>query len=260
MIEEAPRRAFVSFEAGGDAAVLEEERAGNWQPVCTAPCQKDLPLDATYRISGAGIRNSNGFRLNAAPGDRLRLTADTASSTAHTLGMVMLVGSASVGLLAFWFLDLAADAQSYDSRSSDRQMGTAVVTVLVSAVVGAVGLGLVLGTQTTSAKQELVVPKARDQASTPRLPTWSEARPRSEPELRAPTTASLFTVHFDGTMHVCRHSVVTIGPLSTNSRFVMATALTAASSSSVQTRGESVTRFGAAVMKNPLPLSALMIP
>jgi hypothetical protein len=129
------------------------------------------------------------------PGDHLRLTADTASSTAHTVGMVMLVGSASVGSLAFWLLDGVANAQSYDG-SSDQAAGIAVVTILVTAALGAVGLGLVLGNQTTSAKQELVMPKAPEQASTSRRPTWSERRPRSEPEQRAPATASLFTVHF----------------------------------------------------------------
>jgi hypothetical protein len=194
VIEEPPARAFVSFDAGDDAAVLEEERAGNWLPVCTGPCERDLPLDVTYRISGAGVRNSNGFRLNAAPGDHLRLTADTASSTAHTVGMVMLVGSASVGSLAFWLLDGVANARSYDG-SADQAAGIAAVTILVTAVLGAVGLGLVLGNQTTSAKQELALPKSSDQASTSRRPTWSE-RPRSEPERRAPATASLFTLHF----------------------------------------------------------------
>lgn len=186
VIEEPPARASVSFD-GDDGAVLEEERAGNWLPVCIGPCQKELPLDVTYRIGGAGIRNSNGFRLNAAAGDHLHLTADTASSTAHTVGMVMLVGSASVGSLAFWLLDGIANTQSYDS--SDKTAGIAAVTILVTAALGAVGLGLVLGNQTTSAKQELVLPKP--QAT--RRPTWSELQPRSEPRT---STASLFTVHF----------------------------------------------------------------
>src|ERR1019366_4215298 len=78
----APRAAadatvYVHIE-GSDPAQLQRDNGDHrhWDTVCSAPCDQQVSLKETYRISGAGIRNSGPFTLSVQGGQREVLTVD----------------------------------------------------------------------------------------------------------------------------------------------------------------------------------------
>ncbi len=83
---DAPQR--VSLEiSNGD---------GDWEPVCVSPCDRAVPLDSAYRITGDGIRNSMTFHLDQA--GRTTLAVEPTSSGART-GAVVLTVLGGIGLV-----------------------------------------------------------------------------------------------------------------------------------------------------------------
>lgn len=68
---------------------LEAQSGGDWETVCTSPCDKDLPVGDFYRINGSGVRSSAGFRLR--PGQPLRVDVEPHSSTGHAFAIVITV-------------------------------------------------------------------------------------------------------------------------------------------------------------------------
>jgi hypothetical protein len=69
---------------------------GDWERLCASPCDRAVPSDGEYRITGGGIRDSKTFRLD--PAQRTTLTIDPTSSGARA-GAVILTVVGSVGLL-----------------------------------------------------------------------------------------------------------------------------------------------------------------
>jgi len=67
--------------------VLDRNHA--WQPICTSPCDKPLPSTETYRITGAGIRDSKEFGLDDKAPQTLRV--DPTSSVGHAMSIVVTV-------------------------------------------------------------------------------------------------------------------------------------------------------------------------
>ncbi|HLK39571.1 MAG TPA: hypothetical protein VKU41_22600 [Polyangiaceae bacterium] len=69
---------------------------GDWDVVCTSPCDRPMRLDRTYRIGGSGIRDSRTFRLDAS--GRTTLSVEPTSSGART-GAVVLTVVGGIALL-----------------------------------------------------------------------------------------------------------------------------------------------------------------
>jgi hypothetical protein len=91
----APSTVQVHIE-GSDVAELQVDTVGDhrrWVTVCTAPCDKAVSTEFSYRIAGAGIRNSKVFTLQSR--DHEILNVDEGSKTIFVVGIV----GASVGLL-----------------------------------------------------------------------------------------------------------------------------------------------------------------
>ncbi len=65
------------------------DRNGDWQPICTSPCDKPLPSTETYRITGAGIRDSRKFGLDDKAPQTLRV--EPTSSVGHAMAVVVTV-------------------------------------------------------------------------------------------------------------------------------------------------------------------------
>jgi hypothetical protein len=69
-----------------------------WAEVCSAPCDRPVPIGPPYRVNGAGMRPSRPFHLAGMPGERVVLVVDSGSTAAFVGGLV-LVGVGGVALL-----------------------------------------------------------------------------------------------------------------------------------------------------------------
>ncbi|MBX3185738.1 MAG: hypothetical protein KF819_01935 [Labilithrix sp.] len=130
----------VDVHLEGDAdAQLEVRTPDGWVPVCAAPCDRAVRLDARYRIGGSGVRPSSAFSLHASDGARVVLHADTASSTGFTGGIVML--SAGTLAAAFGGLVLLSAASGLGSRH-DRESAPLTGGLLLGGGLATAGGGL----------------------------------------------------------------------------------------------------------------------
>jgi hypothetical protein len=100
---EAPKRGpLVRVHITSDHAVLLDRRpqgAETWVPACASPCDEDLPLGDTYRLSGASVRATNEFRLESAEGGRVDLKVDAATKRAWWVG----AGIGGLGLVVDFY-------------------------------------------------------------------------------------------------------------------------------------------------------------
>jgi hypothetical protein len=70
---QAPASGGGSAEGAGDGGAAAPEPAevplplddGRWEAMCAPPCQRRLPRDALFRITGAGVTTSAAFSLPA---------------------------------------------------------------------------------------------------------------------------------------------------------------------------------------------------
>ena len=80
---------------GDPRAVLEMRDDLGWAAVCQAPCDRRVPLDASYRINGDGIQQSKKFVLPSTYGEA-RVEVAPAPSGLHVVGVVAVsLGAAS---------------------------------------------------------------------------------------------------------------------------------------------------------------------
>ena len=87
---------LVHIDAPQPVELQVSSAEGDWDVVCTSPCDRPMPLDRTYRIGGSGIRDSGSFRLDAS--GRTTLSVDPTSSGART-GAVVLTVVGGIALL-----------------------------------------------------------------------------------------------------------------------------------------------------------------
>jgi hypothetical protein len=57
-----------------------------WDKVCSAPCDRELPLTGEYRLKGDGLTDSNPFHLEGAPGSHIVLEVSNGTKTGVALG------------------------------------------------------------------------------------------------------------------------------------------------------------------------------
>ncbi len=61
----------------------------SWIPMCKSPCDVPVPLVATYRILGDGVRGTAPFGLDGAPGQTVVVEVDPASKAGFAGGIVL---------------------------------------------------------------------------------------------------------------------------------------------------------------------------
>jgi hypothetical protein len=87
---ETPKRGpLVRVHISTDQNVLLDRRpegSETWVPACAAPCDEELPLNDTYRLSGSAMRSSTEFRLHGSPGGRVDLAVDPSTKRAWWVG------------------------------------------------------------------------------------------------------------------------------------------------------------------------------
>jgi hypothetical protein len=155
-------------------AILYRRPAGStgWSKACTSPCDRDLPIGDTYRITGNGLPQSKEFHLETGPAGFVDLVVDPPSTGGMVIGGIL----AGTGGFTAWIGSLIAlvgasnagrdcsaysDGYYYDSRSScerERDDGPGVrdaglVTMGVGAAVGVLGLVVFFNSATTDIDQ-----------------------------------------------------------------------------------------------------------
>ncbi len=150
-----PVTGTATVHLDGAAGVTVFQQAGSdWHPVCVAPCDRALALDGYYRLGGEGVRPSKIFRLLAKPGERLVLTVEASSETAHGLGIVLVTTSGIAASIAYLgFVASIGNDSSYRHDSNESAWGA---TLLGSGVLAVVGVGLLVANDHTALGQRVV--------------------------------------------------------------------------------------------------------
>ena len=189
----------------GDHVNLEQRNAANrgWTVVCSSPCDKSLPLDGTYRLTGSGKTNSKPFLLDGKAGDHILLNVEAGSSGG--LGGGIALTAIGGPILLIGLLVVAVGASIAASNSSGlyfkSQEGSRIE--VAGAVISGVGLAglipgilLIAGNARTKETQQTGVP-SRDQASAPPRMVWGdEAKISRGPALPPLPSIALFSGSF----------------------------------------------------------------
>jgi hypothetical protein len=193
--------ASVTFIAEDGVALEERDgtmRGDKWHTVCRGNCTVSLPIDASYRVGGGGIRTSNVFRLAGEDGDHIVIRTEAHSRAQFALGITLVSVMSFVALVG---LSAAGSCPDYDD-SCKSGAATGAVVAVAAALTG--GLGIVLIAKNPSSK----VTQKRDsygsflaRATSPAQPehvpasvaAWHPVAPSFAPAAR---TSTLFTIHF----------------------------------------------------------------
>lgn len=191
----------------GDEVVLQIQRGGAWETACNSPCDREMPLDSNYRVTGSNVRTSGAFRLLAKPGDHVTLDVNTGSSAGFSGGVTMALLGGLTATIGFWgwYITLL-DNETYGYDDSGYYSGSShhaspvpwAITTGVGAVVGTVGLVMAVANEKTKVQQAVGAPDPKKEASldplTDRSPTWLNLKPAGFPA--APQTTPIFSVKF----------------------------------------------------------------
>jgi hypothetical protein len=154
--------AFVHLESVAEGDVTLEARSGSaWAVVCTAPCDRRLPVDVFYRLSGS-TRESPPFRLLANAGDSLRLTAKTSSRAAYGTGVALtILGGIGIVTGAVAVVVNSVDFVAHLSTFLTRKQADptfAYASLLTGAAVSLVGIALIATNGPSRVAQATSVP------------------------------------------------------------------------------------------------------
>jgi hypothetical protein len=142
-----PRQGSATIHIeGADGASLERSTGGGWEDVCTAPCDKEMPLEGAYRLSGGGIRDSNGFAFGEAnPGDRVTIRTNTSSSVAHGFGIGFVIAGPIIGFTGIFVAAIAS------LSNEDAGEATGLGMMLFGLITTPIGVGMLIATGPTKA-------------------------------------------------------------------------------------------------------------
>lgn len=161
--------AFVHIEASGTTYLYRAPRGTtDYETVCTAPCDMDLPINDEYRIGGNGTKTTPSFRLKASAGGRVTLKVDGANWFGIVGGGTLAVAGAFVA-----YAGLLLAAGSNTSGSSRDGSGTAGLACLAFGG-AATALGAFVFARSSTTEVAQVSPKAADDAFL-RAPSWRSA-------------------------------------------------------------------------------------
>jgi hypothetical protein len=141
-----PARTVLVHIEGSDVAELEVDTVGDhrrWVTVCSAPCDKAVSTEFSYRIAGDGIRNSRVFTLRGT--DHETITVDEGSKAVFAVGIV----GASVGLLVTSIglvvlllnalsRDLVTDGSTLRTDNGGETAGITITCVGLAGIIGGV--------------------------------------------------------------------------------------------------------------------------
>ncbi len=170
--------ATVHMEGNEDVVLEQLSGGGNWRQVCGPPCDRPLPLDPLYRITGPGTRPSKPFQLQADNGQRVVLDVHRASSGGFAGGIVLIsLGSAAtfVGLIV-----MLVGAAEQDLGAGGGTLATGFIITGVGVASLVVGIVLTVANkhssvaQSIAANADLTGPKVARLLGTPerRAPAW----------------------------------------------------------------------------------------
>ena len=172
------------------SVILYRRPAGSsgWVQACSSPCNQELPIGDTYRITGNGVPATKEFRLETNPGATVDLTVDPAS-TGGMVGGGFLAGTGATAAYVGLFMALigASNTNScYDdlsgssgysgcSSSKDESLRNAgLITMAVGAAMTVGGILIFLN----SAKTDIVQSSGKGESSKASSPP-SSPPPRS---------------------------------------------------------------------------------
>jgi hypothetical protein len=178
--------------------ILYRKPAGSnaWSQACTSPCNEELPIGDTYRLTGNGVGGTKEFHLEASPGG----TVDVAVDPANTGGMIIGGAMAGAGVVTGYVGLLVAaigagrnakDCDFVNSCNSSKDGDDMVAGGLIAMGIGAaLTIGGIL-VFVSSAKTDVTQSSAgRGETAFRREPMWT-ARTASAP-------AATFPVLYEG--------------------------------------------------------------
>ncbi|MDF2691950.1 MAG: uncharacterized protein K0S65_333 [Labilithrix sp.] len=210
-------RARVHIRAS-KSVILYRRPAGSsgWVQACTSPCNQELPIGDSYRITGNGVASSSEFRLDANPGGAVDLAVDP-PSTGGMVGGGFLAGGGATAAYVGLLMALVGAAQSHDYNDcsfgtstycADRRedgeelRNAGLITMGVGAALTVGGLLIFIASAKTDISQSASGGGDSARAARPldaflHQPTWKSATSSSERAAAAPPAA--FPVLFKGT-------------------------------------------------------------
>jgi hypothetical protein len=169
----------------------------SWSRVCTSPCDAEVPLGGSYRITGNGVPATAPFSIEANPGSVVDLAVDPASTggmigggflaaTGGTIGFVGLV-LAAVGEAGAPRHDRGASGMSRDAAEDVRNAGLVTLAVGGLLTLGGILIFVSSGktdvTQASSSADHAAAGRPLDAFL--RAPSW---RRQATAEAAAPST------------------------------------------------------------------------
>jgi hypothetical protein len=207
----APADRVYVHMTGAHEATLERGNGRTWALVCQSPCDRWLPMEGGYRVSGPGLRSSTMFALGGTNGGRVDLDVDPASKGAFVGGIVATsvgYGVVPVGLLLMLVGAIVNSTDcDFDTGTSGSSAGCSGssgsglvlaggITALVGAVVGTIGV-----VELASNVHSNVAQTVSDRQSSPpvsvRLPAWGDTTTAARAVApAAPMTVPVYTLTF----------------------------------------------------------------
>jgi hypothetical protein len=119
---------------------------GAWDLACLSPCDKAVPLEGVFRITGDDVRPTPTFELSGfAPRGRIVLRVEPHARSTRTVGVLGIVlGSAAmvVALVGYAFADMAKNFHPLGSSTAHEYPDAApyAATAIIGAVVAFGGI------------------------------------------------------------------------------------------------------------------------
>lgn len=164
----------VHLEADEDTVLEMQDRSDRetFTPVCHTPCDKSLPLDRMYRVSGDGIKSSRAFKLAGSNGKTVVLDVNPGRKGAFVGGIVM-TSVGPVALITGLLVYAAGSITIYGGSVNSSARTTGGILMLAGAAVTAVGIPLLVSNARTKVTQDVGSPaRSRDDGKL-RLPEWN---------------------------------------------------------------------------------------
>lgn len=153
--------AFVHLE-GDEDAVLEMRgpQGGDFAPMCQAPCDRAVPLDAMYRIAGSGLRKSPNFKLASTDGRPVVVDVNAGHTGGFVGGIVMTALGPVVALTGLMVYAVSSISFTYGGGGgSSTGKTTGGILMLSGLALTAVGIPLIVMNARTKVKQEVGTPR-----------------------------------------------------------------------------------------------------
>lgn len=153
--QESRPTVWIHIDAGRDVVLNRQPLlGGGWREECHSPCDRHVPLDDEYFISGPDIVGSRTLLLDARAGDRVVLDVRPSLRSARDGGAVVAALGGVVGLVGYLgvMISMLMDSVSCDNLCGHgaRPDGTSVAILVSGAAIGVTGLVVLLANASKS--------------------------------------------------------------------------------------------------------------